>query len=154
MPKEAGEILDGRDLMVYLDTSDNPESPTYEAQALATTHTVTWATETKERLTKDSPGGNPEKRITAVNVTIKTEALRAKGDKQRDLILDAMNAKKNVKLKYGLRKDEESSSDIYYEGMFTIDQLEETSTAGDDVTWTAQFSSSGAVEKKMVSAGG
>lgn len=150
MPKEQGEVLDGRDLMVYLDTGSNPESPTYEAQALATTHTVTWATETKERLTKDSPGGNPEKRITAVNVTIKTEALRSKGDTQRDMLLDAMNAKKNVKLKYGLRKDEESNSDVYYEGMFAIDQLEETSTAGEDVTWSAQFSSSGAVEKKSV----
>ena len=61
-----------------------------------------------------------------------------------------MNAKKNVKLKYGLRKDEESNSDVYYEGMFAIDQLEETSTAGEDVTWSAQFSSSGAVEKKSV----
>ena len=154
MPKAEGEILDGRDLMVYIDTSNNPESPTYEAQALATSHTVTWATDTKERLTKDSPGGNPEKRITSVNVTIKTEALRAKGDTQRDLILDAMNAKKNVKLKYGLRKDEESNSDIYYEGLFAIDQLEENSVPGEDSSWTAQFSSSGAVEKKTVSAGG
>lgn len=152
MAKEEGEVLDGRDLMVYLDTSDGSGQPTYEAQALATTHTVTWATETKERLTKDSPGGNPEKRISAVNVTIKTDALRAKGDSQRDALLDAMNAKKPVKLKYGYRKDEESNGDVYYEGMFVIDQLEETSTAGEDATYSAQFSSSGAVEKKTATA--
>ena len=54
MAKEEGEVLDGRDLMVYIDVGSNPETPEYEAQALATTHTVTWATETKERLTKDS----------------------------------------------------------------------------------------------------
>lgn len=142
--------MDGRDLMVYLDVSSSSDSPDYEPQALATTHTVTWATETKERLTKDSPGGNPEKRITAVNVTIRTDALRAKGDTQRDALLDAMNAKKLVKLKYGYRQDEEGTGDIYYEGMFVIDQLEESSTAGDDVTYSASFSSSGAIEKKTV----
>ena len=150
MAKEEGEVLDGRDLMVYIDVGSNPETPEYEAQALATTHTVTWATETKERLTKDSPGGNPEKRITAVNVTIRTESLRAKGDSQRDVLLDAMNNKKPVKLKYGYRKEEESNSDVYYEGKFVIDQLEETSAAGDDVNYSATFSSSGAIEKKTV----
>lgn len=148
MAKEDGEILDGRDLMVYLGTGESVDAATWEAQALATTHTVTWATETKERLTKDSPGGNPEKRITKVTVTIKTDALRAKGDTQRDKLLDAMNAKKNVFLKYGLRQDEEKTGDVYYQGEFTIDQLEENTTAGDDASYTATFSSSGSVEKK------
>ena len=148
MAKEEGEVLDGRDLMVYIDTGSEPSTPQYEAQALATEHTVTWATETKERLTKDSPGGNPEKRITKVTVTIRTSALRAKGDTQRDLLLDAMNAKKLVKLKYGMRSDEEATGDVYYEGMFAIDSLEENTTAGDDASYTAQFSSSGEVEKK------
>lgn len=63
MPKEEGEILDGRDLMVYIGNGTSVGEATWEAQALATTHTVTWATETKERLTKDSPGGNPEKEL-------------------------------------------------------------------------------------------
>ena len=144
MAKEEGDILDGRDLMVYIGEGASAVEASWGPQALATTHTVTWATETKERLTKDSPGGNPEKRITKVGVTIKTEALRAKGDK----LLDAMNAKKNVLLKYGLRSDEETAGDVYYQGMFAIDQLEENTTAGDDASYTATFSSSGLVEKK------
>ena len=74
----------------------------------------------------------------------------AKGDSQRDVLLDAMNNKKPVKLKYGYRKDEEGNSDVYYEGKFVIDQLEETSAAGDDVNYSATFSSSGAIEKKTV----
>ena len=147
MAKEEGDILDGRDLMVYIGEGASAVEASWEPQALATTHTVTWATETKERLTKDSPGGNPEKRITKVGVTIKTEALRAKGT-QRDKLLDAMNAKKNVLLKYGLRSDEETAGDVYYQGMFAIDQLEENTTAGDDASYTATFSSSGLVEKK------
>lgn len=143
------EVLDGRDLMVYIDTGDDPETPVYEPQALATNHKVTWASETKERLTKNSPGGNPEKRITKVNVSITADALRAKGDKQRDFLLDAMNAKKLVKLKYSTTS--EQNSDVYYEGMFVIDQLEESSTPGEDLTYSASFSSSGQVEKKKVS---
>lgn len=59
-----------------------------------------------------------------------------------------MNAKKNVFLKYGLREDEEAAGDVYYQGEFTIDQLEENTTAGDDASYTATFSSSGLVEKK------
>ena len=74
--------------------------------------------------------------------------MRAKGDTQRDLLLDAMNAKKLVKLKYVMRSDEEATGDVYYEGMFAIDSLEENTTAGDDASYTAQFSSSGEVEKK------
>lgn len=148
MAKEQGEIYDGRDLMVYLGTGESADAANWAPLALATNHTVTWTTETKERLTKDSPGGNPEKRITKVTVTIKAESLRAKGDTQRDALLDAMNAKKNVLLKYGLRQDEEASGDIYYQGMFAIDTLEENSTPGEDASYSASFTSSGLVEKK------
>ena len=135
-------VMDGRDLMLYIDTAESGDTPTWQAQALATSHTITYNTETKERLTKDSPGGNPEKRVTAVNVTIKADALRSFGDKDKKLLLATMKAKKNIKLKYGLANE-------YEEGEFVIDSLEETSQAGDDVTYSAQFSSSGDVVTKQ-----
>lgn len=140
-------VMDGRDLMLYIDTAESGDTPTWQAQALATSHTITYNTETKERLTKDSPGGNPEKRVTAVNVTIKADALRSFGDKDKKLLLATMKAKKNIKLKYGLANEE--AGDEYEEGEFVIDSLEETSQAGDDVTYSAQFSSSGDVVTKQ-----
>lgn len=140
-------VMDGRDLMLYIDTAESGDTPTWQAQALATSHTITYNTETKERLTKDSPGGNPEKRVTAVKVTIKADALRSFGDKDKKLLLATMKAKKNIKLKYGLANEE--AGDEYEEGEFVIDSLEETSQAGDDVTYSAQFSSSGEVVTKQ-----
>lgn len=148
MAHEDGQVMDGRDLMLYIDTSETPQTPNWQAQALATSHTITYSSETKERLTKDSPGGNPEKRITNVTVQIQAEALRAFGDADKKLLLKAMKEKKLVKLKYGFAAEEEG--DDYEEGLFVIDQLEETSQAGEDVTYSAQFSSSGSVETKTV----
>ncbi len=58
-----------------------------------------------------------------------------------------MKAKKNIKLKYGLANEE--AGDEYEEGEFVIDSLEETSQAGDDVTYSSQFSSSGEVVTKQ-----
>lgn len=151
MERKEGEPLDGRNLMLYLNSAETNDAPTWQAQALATSHTITYNTETKERLTKDSPGGNPEKRITAVTVTIKADALRAFGDKDKKLLLKAMKEKQNVLLKYGFAKEDEQEGDDYEEGEFVIDSLEETSQAGEDVTYSAQFSSSGDVQTKQVS---
>lgn len=155
MARNNGEPLDGRNLMLYINTAETNESPVWQAQALATSHTITYNTETKERLTKDSPGGNPEKRITSVTATIKADALRAFGDKDKKLLLKTMKEKKNVLLKYGFAKADEQEADEqegddYEEGEFVIDSLEETSQAGEDVTYSAQFSSSGDVQTKQV----
>ncbi len=149
MARQEGEPLDGRNLMLYINTSEDPDSPSWKAQALATSHTITYNTETKERLTKDSPGGNPEKRITSVTVTIKADALRSFGDSDKKLLLKTMKQKKNVMLKYGFAEADEQTGDDYEEGEFVIDSLEETSQAGEDVTYSAQFSSSGDVVTKQ-----
>ncbi|RGP09268.1 phage tail tube protein [Parabacteroides gordonii] len=150
MAHKDGEVMDGRDLMLYINTGGSGGNPTWEAQALATNHTITYSTETKERLTKDSPGGNPEKRITKVTVSIKADALRAFGDTAKKYLLAAMKAKSLVKLKYGFAQEE--TGDDYEEGEFAIDSLEETSQAGEDVTYSAQFSSSGEVVTKQKTA--
>ena len=115
MARQEGEPLDGRNLMLYINTSEDPDSPSWKAQALATSHTITYNTETKERLTKDSPGGNPEKRITSVTVTIKADALRSFGDSDKKLLLKTMKQKKNVMLKYGFAEaDEQAGDDLAY----------------------------------------
>lgn len=142
MARTAGDIIEGKDLMVYTGSGTD----TWVPQAFATSHTITYSTETKERLTKDSPGGNPEKRINKVTVSIKTEALSAVGDSTKSKLLAAMKAKELVKLKYGFAS--EQTGDSYEEGEFVIDSLEETSKAGEDVTYSASFSSSGEVTTK------
>ena len=65
-------------------------------------------------------------------------------------MLAAMKAKSLVKLKYGFAQEE--TGDDYEEGEFAIDSLEETSQAGEDVTYSAQFSSSGEVVTKQKTA--
>lgn len=135
--------------MLYVNTGESNESPTWQAQAMALSHTITYSTETKERLTKDSPGGNSEKRITSVKVSIKAEALRSFGDKDKKLLLKAMKEKKNVYLKYGFTEADEQAGDDYEEGSFVITSLEETSQAGEDVSYSAQFESSGEILTKQ-----
>lgn len=149
MAHTAGEVIEGKDLMLYIDTSTTGTAQ-YTPQAMATNHTITYNTETKERLTKDSPGGNPEKRIVKTTVSIKADALSSFGGAAKKFLLAALKAKKLVKLKYGFAVEE--TGDEYEEGDFVIDSLEETSQVGEDVTYSAQFSSSGEVETKTKSA--
>lgn len=146
MQRKSGDVLDGRDLMLYINSGESDDNPTWTAQALAKTHTITYTAETKERLTKDSPGGAPEKRVTYIKVSIKADALCAYGDASRKALLAAMKSKKPVLLKYGFA--EEASGDEYEEGKFVIDSLEETSQVGEDATYSANFSSSGEVVTK------
>jgi len=82
-------------------------------------------------------------------VTIKADALRSFGDSDKKLLLKTMKQKKNVMLKYGFAEADEQTGDDYEEGEFVIDSLEETSQAGEDVTYSAQFSSSGDVVTKQ-----
>lgn len=76
MARSAGEIIEGRDLMMYVNTAASNETPVYELQAAATSHTVTYGSETKERITKDNANGAyGEKKVTKLSVSIKCEAL-------------------------------------------------------------------------------
>lgn len=145
MAHTSGEVIQGQDLMVKFNTG-TAEQPEYTAQAMATNHVITYNSETKDRLTKDQKDGNPLKRITKTTVQIKTDGLRSFGDTQKKMLLAALKSKQNVLLQYGFA--EEVVGDEYEEGEFVIDSLEETSQAGEDVTWTAQFTSSGTVETK------
>ena len=43
--------------MLYVNTAETNENPTYKAQAAATNHTITYSGETKKRVTKDTSNG-------------------------------------------------------------------------------------------------
>lgn len=151
MSRQAGDIIEGRDLMLFVNTATE-ETPTWKAQAAATSHTVTYSGETKERTTKDTASGAySKKKVTKLSVSIKCEALVSYGDTAGyDALLASYKARQEVKLKYGFA--EETSGDKYEEGNFVITSLEQTSQAGEDATYSATFENSGEVKTKTSAA--
>lgn len=132
--------------MLYIDTAEEgSQTPTYTPQAAATSHTITYTGETKERVTKDTANGAySEKKVTKLGVSIKCEALVSFGNSAGyDKLLSYMKDRKVVKLKYGF--SQEQAGDKYEEGMFIITSLEQTSAAGEDATYSATFENSGEV---------
>lgn len=152
MTRKEGDIVEGRDLMMYINTAAGNAAPTYTPQAAATGHTVTYSGETKERVTKDTKNGAfGEKKVTKLSVSIKCEALVSFGHAAGyDKLLEVMKSREPVKLKYGFT--EEASGDKYEEGMFVITSLEQSSPAGEDATYSATFENTGAVETKTKTA--
>ena len=148
MARKAGDIIEGRDLMMYINTTAGEANPTYSPQAAATSHTITYSGETKERVTKDTANGAyGEKKVTKLSVSIKCEALVSFGDAAGyDKLLAVMKGREAVKLKYGFSQEE--TGDKYEEGMFVITSLEQTSAAGEDATYSATFENTGAIETK------
>lgn len=147
MSRQNGDIIEGRDLMLYIDTAaPNAEEAVYTPQAAATSHTITYSGEAKERVTKDSGNGAySEKKITKLGVSIKCEALVSFGDAVGyDTLLDTLKSRKAVKLKYGFAQ--ESAGDKYEEGLFVITSMEQTSAAGEDATYSATFENTGEVK--------
>lgn len=147
MARTQGDIIEGRDLMLYINTGSEA-TPTYTPQAAATSHTITYSGETKERVTKDTANGAySEKKVTKLGVSIKCEALVSFGDAAGyDKLLSVMKEREAVKLKYGFSA--EVTGDKYEEGMFIITSLEQSSAAGEDATYSATFENTGVVETK------
>lgn len=149
MERKTGDILEGRDLMLYINTEEGTnEAPVYVAQAAATSHTISYSGETKERITKDSTSGAySEKKVTKLSVSIKCEALVSFGDAAGyNKLLEIMKGRQPVKLKYGFAAEE--TGDKYEEGLFVITSIEQTSAASEDATYSASFENTGAVETK------
>lgn len=147
MERKTGDILEGRDLMLYINTAAaDATTPTYTPQAAATSHTITYSGETKERVTKDSGNGAySEKKVTKLGVSIKCEALVSFGDTAGyDKLLTVMKEREAVKLKYGFTQEE--SGDKFEEGLFVITSIEQSSAAGEDATYSATFENSGEVK--------
>lgn len=138
--------------MLYINTAAGATTPTYTPQAAATSHTITYSGETKERVTKDTANGAySEKKVTKLGVSIKCEALVSFGDTAGyDKLLAVMKAREAVKLKYGFAQEE--TGDKYEEGMFVITSIEQSSAAGEDATYSATFENSGEVKTSTATA--
>lgn len=148
MAKKKGDYIEGRDLMLYVDISNDGLEPSYKPTAAATSHSINYSGETKERVTKDtSNGAFSEKSVTKLSVSITCEALVVfDAECGYDKLLEIFKSRKKVKLKYGFTQEE--SGDKYEEGLFVITSLEQTSSAEDDATYSATFENSGNVETK------
>lgn len=149
MARQKGDYIEGRDLMVFVDTSDGSGGPTWTKTAAATSHTISYTAETKERSTKDSENGAfSQKSVTKLSTSITVEALTTyQADCGFKTLLKMYKTRKPVKLKYGFASDE--GSDEHEEGLFVITNLEESSPADDDATYSATFENTGVVETKQ-----
>lgn len=140
--------VEGRDLMLYVDTAADSETPAWSPTAAATSHTISNSAETKERVTKDSANGAyGEKKVTKLAVSISCEALVKYNETVGwDKLLEVFKSRKPVKLKYGFANEE--TGDGYEEGLFVITSLEQSSPAGEDATYSASFENTGEVKTK------
>ena len=146
MARQKGDYIEGRDLMLYVDTSNGEGEPTYQPTAAATSHTISYSGETKERVTKDTENGAfSQKSVTKLSCSITVEALRVFNKEVGfEKMLELMKKRDPVKLKYGFT----DSADSYEEGMFVITSLEESSPADDDASYSCTLENTGAVETK------
>lgn len=146
-----GDIIEGRDLMVYVNTS-TAEAPTFNAQAAATNHTISYSAETKERVTKDTASGAwSTKRVTKLSASIKCECLYVYNSQTGIKILKAaFKNRQSLLLKYGFASEE--AGDEYEKGLFIITSLEEASPADGDATVSVTFESNGEITTETVAA--
>lgn len=139
-------VIEGKDLMLYVNTAATDTNPTYTPQAHATSHKVSFNAETKDRKTKDS-GKWSEKVISSKAVSISAEALQSyDGTLNKDKLIELWMAENPVLLKYSYKT--EATGDVYYEGKFLITSVEDSSPSGEDATYSVNFESTGPVEKK------
>ncbi len=145
MARQQGDYIEGRDLMVFVDTGSSG-SPVWTPTAAATSHTISYSGETKERVTKDTENGAfSQKSVTKLSCSITVEALRVFNKEVGfEKMLELMKKRDPVKLKYGFT----DSADSYEEGMFVITSLEESSPADDDASYSCTLENTGAVETK------
>ena len=146
--------VEGKELMLYVDTSDDAANPIWDATAGATSHGINNSAETKTRQTKDSGNGMyDEKKVSKINVQIKCDALvkhPEAGKKTYADLLAAFKLGKPVRLKYGFAAEE--AGDTYEDGLFIISALDETAAAGEDATFSATFDNTGEVKTVTKSA--
>ena len=115
------------------------------------TCTITHGTETKERAVKPPAisvgagvGKWTEKNVSKLTVAISAEGFSFYDETEcgYEELLDLWNAAAPVACKYAHRGEESTK---YYSGNFVITNLQETSPAGDDATYTVSLENSGKV---------
>ena len=117
-----------------------------------TTCTVTHGTETKERAVKppatDTSAGVgkwTEKNVSKLTVSISAEGFSFYDETEAgyEQLFKLWDEAVPVQLKYAHRGEEATK---YYSGNFVISNLQETSPAGDDATYSVSFENSGQVK--------
>jgi hypothetical protein len=143
MPAGTGYIS-GSDLLVFV-----------EGQAIGhcSTCTITNGTETKERAVKPpaadtaaNVGKWTEKNVSKLTVQITAEGFSFYNEDECGYsdLLDLWAAAAPVTCKYAHRGEEAT---VYRQGEFVISNLQETSPAGDDATYSLTLENSGPVTK-------
>lgn len=145
-----GDYIEGRNMMLFVNTGTNSATPTWTKTAAATSHTISFSGETKERVTKDTENGAfSQKSVTKLTCSITCEALTTyNADMGYDKLLSLMKARTPVLLKFGFTTSDTGSS--YEQGLFVITSLEQNTPADDDATYSATFENTGKVETKTV----
>lgn len=146
MPRKEG-VVEGNDLMLYVNTAAAGSStPTWEATAHATSHSIAFSVGTKERKTKTT-GKWSKLIVTGNSCEIKCEALVAYKDGYGYSDLKKLHkAGTPVMLKFA--HVELAAQDEYEEGEFLITNIDESSGAGEDATYSATFKNHGEVVTK------
>lgn len=144
-------VVNGSDIVLFINTSEDNASPNYEAVAACTSSKISYKSGTKTRATKDAKNSLfKAKTVNSVDVNISVEAFVFIDSKfTYSELRKKIKKGELVKLKYGF--EEEQTGDEYEEGMFVIDSLDMNNPAQEDSTFSAQFSNSGEVETKTKS---
>ena len=136
---------DGSDLMVFL--AGKP-------MLAAKSHKIAYKTSTKSITTKDSVNSKYQRKIvTRIDVTITADALSVVESDAETVgyteLLTELKKGTSVELRFGL-KDKSGSFET---GKFVIDSLDLNTPAGEEASYTAQFSNDGEVKTSATFAG-
>lgn len=135
----------------YVNGSDLLMSIGAKACGHCTSHTTTYTSETKDRAVKpaaealaSNAGLFKEKSVTGLSVQVKCEGLRFYGEEENGMkeLLIKWQSGASVELKGFARGSDVSP---YMSGNFVVSSIEESSPAGDDVTYSATFDNTGVV---------
>lgn len=136
---------DGSDLMVFLGS---------KPMLAAKSHKIAYKTSTKSITTKDSVNSKYQRKIvTRIDVTITADALSVVEPASETVgyteLLKELKKGTSVELRFGL-KDKSGSFET---GKFVIDSLDLNTPAGEEASYTAQFSNDGEVKTVPTFAG-
>lgn len=142
-------IVEGNDLMLYVNTAESTTTPVWSPTLHATSHTIDWGAETKVRKTKDT-GKWAKKVVTGHSCTIKCDALCSydAGIGYTEL-LKMMKLGEEVLLKFSQKS--ESTGNDYEEGLFVLTAVNQSTPAGEDATYSCTFENSGEILTKKKS---
>lgn len=140
-------IVEGKELMLYFNNAGTVEVPVWVAGAAATSHKISKKNDLKERVTKDTVGLSPEKRVTKKTVTITVDALVSVDSSFGYDEIDALDElNEPVLLKYGFKGTVTGRK--YKQGLFIISNLDQDAPAEGDATFSCTFESCGNIETK------